>query len=136
MRYKYKKPRRFNLVSTFLLLVALTGAYLGWKFIPPYWQAWKVDDELNQLRNESADLSTLSPEHRDEMEGKIISRALDRVHALGVVDVPDFPVAVSFSPGYGYLVCRYRVVVKHPFVDRTTTLDFTRRVKLPSNKAL
>jgi hypothetical protein len=132
----YKSPRRINFVSLFLFLVLIGGAYAGWKFIPPYWQAWKVDEVLREARNEASDISTLDGDRRTSREHEVLDRTRRRILDLGIVDQPDYPIQLEFSPSYDMLYCRYRVIVRHVVGGKTTVLDMNRKVSMPTNKDL
>ena len=137
-RYRHRKPRSINLVSIGLVLLLAAGVYAGWKFIPVYYQAWKVDEILSELKNEASDLrtSTLSGASAGEFAAGICDRAVQRIHELGIIDQPDFPVRVEFSAGYADLIAHYRVVVTHPLVHKTTTIDFARTIAVPGGGGL
>ncbi len=40
------KPRRINVVSVSIGILLVAGIYFGWKLVPPYLDANKVDTEL------------------------------------------------------------------------------------------
>jgi hypothetical protein len=134
----YKQPRRINLVSTFLTLLVVAGIYAGWKFIPVYYQAWKVDDVLEEVRFQAADVrgGAISYGAQREMADKIQAAVLAKVRELGIVDQPDFPIEVAFTDGFAQLYVRYRVVVRHLLVKKTTTLEFKRTLDIPAGKGI
>jgi hypothetical protein len=114
MTYEYNKPRRLNLVSFVLLLIALAGAYLGYKFIPVYWQARKVDEELDMIKMRAATMYRMKDDVKQTVATEIVNAAVARMHEMGLEDYPDQPIQVWFAPDYGELHARYMVVVRHP----------------------
>jgi hypothetical protein len=127
---------RINFGRIFWLLFLVALAYGGWKFVPPYWQAWKVDEALREARNDASDLGTLNEGHRASREREVLERTRGRLRELGVVDQPDFPLELAFSPSYDLLYANYRVVIRHPLVNKTTVIDMRRKVSMPPVKGL
>lgn len=127
-RYNYKKPRTINWVSLLLFLFLGAAGYLGWKFVPVYYQREEVDSALSDLANQGLDLARYSPEARAAKESKLMTRAYERIRRLGVTDPS---LTVYFSPDYLYLHADYSVVIEHP-LDRRTILPFQRKAKIPS----
>lgn len=127
-RYNYKKPRAVNWVSVLLFLFLAAAGYLGWRFIPIYYQREEVDSALSDLANQGLDLARYSPEARAAKEAKLIARAHERLRRLGVTDPS---LTVYFSPDYLYLHADYSVVIEHP-LDQKTILLFQRQAKMPS----
>ncbi len=131
MSYAYRKPRRFNLVSTFMLLVLVAAVYLGWKFIPVYWQARKVDEELDSIKMRGATFYRLSDEVRQREADTIVNLAIARMHEMGLDDQPAQPIQVWFSPDYTELHARYQVIVQHPF-GKQTVMTMNRVREMPT----
>jgi hypothetical protein len=133
-QYNYKKPRRINVVSILMLLLLAGGVYAGVKFVPVYFQAFKVDSVLNDMKSQGLDLLRVTdPSVRQDSEDKIIGAAVEKIRDLGIIDHEDQPLEVWFSDNYTYFNAKYRVVVSHPF-DKHTTMTFHRKEKLPTEK--
>jgi hypothetical protein len=130
MTYQYKQPRRLNLVSFFMLLVAIGAGYAAVKFVPVYWQARKVDEALDEVKMPAATFHRLNPEARQSEADKIITNAIARLHDMGLNDEPNQPIQVWFSPDWRYLEAKYMVIVKHP-VGKPTVIVMDRRRELP-----
>jgi hypothetical protein len=130
MTYDYHKPRRLNLVSGFMLLLAIAGVYLGYKFIPVYWQARKVDEALDELKMPAATFFRMQDHYRRTEADKIIANSLARLHEMGLKDEPDQPIQVWFSPDWKYLEAKYMVIVKHP-VGKPTVMIMERKRDVP-----
>lgn len=127
-RYNYKKPRSINLVSVALVLLAVAAAYAGWKFIPHYWRAQKVDEALSDVGYRASDLYAIAEPSRRKREADLVEQARERLQALGVDD----PLLnVWFEPGRVH--ASYTVIVKHLFTARTTTLRFHRKGRIPGD---
>jgi hypothetical protein len=122
-----KKPRRIrriNVVSVLLALVVASGAYFGWKLIPVYYQAHKVDTILASHRRASAELDI----HRhNEREDEILEKVEKEVRELGIDDPY---MQVRFSPDYTSLHVDYSVEVRF-FFGKSKTLRFARSVEIP-----
>jgi hypothetical protein len=126
-RYNYKKPRAVNWVSVLLFLITVSAAYLGWKFVPVFYQREEVDSALADLANQGLDMARYSADARADKESKLIARTYQRLQRLGVDDPS---LVVYFSPDYAYLHADYSVVIEHP-LDQKTILPFQRKAKVP-----
>jgi hypothetical protein len=132
MTYDYNRPSRINLVSVFFLLVIVGGVYASVKFVPVYWQGKQVDRELDELKLRAGDFGRLADDVRRSSSEAIVVQAIARIHELGIDDEPDQPVQVWFTPDYGELHARYRVVVAHPAnVVKPTVITMERSVEVP-----
>jgi hypothetical protein len=130
MTYDYNKPRRLNFVSFFVLLLALAAAYAGWKFVPVYWQARKVDEALDEIKMSGATFYRMNPQVRQAEADKILARSIARLHEMGLKDEPDQPIQVWFSPNFEKLQAKYMVIVKHP-VGKPTVMIMEREREMP-----
>jgi len=127
MTYDYNKPRRLNLVSFFMLIVVVAGAYLGYKFIPVYWQAHKIDEELDMIKMRGAAMYRMNDDAKSNIADTIVNASIAKIHEMGIEDTPDQPIQVWFSPEYDELHARYQVVVQHPGGKQTIlTMDRVR----------
>lgn len=130
MTYQYNKPRRLNIVSFLMLIAAAAGGYAGWKFIPVYWQARKVDQILDEEKMAGASFHRMKDELRPGVAEQIVAKAVTRIYELGVEDVGEQPLQVWFSPDWTELNAKYQVVVRHP-VGEPTVLTMERKVDVP-----
>ncbi len=134
--YNYKKPRSFNLVSMFLLLLVAAGVYGAWKFGPPYWKRYKVDEILNEQKNVAGELQYMNSSSRVAIENKVLGEVYRRIKDdVGIEDTEEQPLQVGFANDYSYLWVKYQIVVKHPFGKRTK-LDVERRATVPKTRGL
>ncbi len=116
-----------NPVAALLALVVAAGIYGGIKFIPPYWQANKVDNVLSTAKWEAAEIPLYGG---GSMADALLERVKDDVIALGV---DERTLDVYFAPDYTSIHADYVVVVSHPF-DKTTTLEFERSLDIPRDE--
>lgn len=119
---KPRRVRRINVVSVLLILVVASGAYFGWKLIPVYYEAQKVDTILAGYRRESAELEIYKYTKREDA---LLDRVADDVMELGIDDP-----AVYFSDDYSSLHVDYSKEVRF-FFGKSITLDFERSVEIP-----
>lgn len=133
MTYDYNKPRRLNVVSLLLLLIVLAAGYAGWKFVPVYWQARKVDQVLDEEKMAAASIDRLRDDARATTADSVVAKAVTRIYEMGIEDQAEQPLQVWFDADYGALNARYQVVVRHPVVDKTTIMTMDRRVAVPKD---
>lgn len=133
MGYDHKRPRRVNLVSGFLTLVAAAAIYLGVKFLPVYWQNKKVDHALDETAVKASTFGRLTEDSRRAEAAKLVDAAIASLHDLGVEDQLDQPIQVWFSPEYDELHARYTTIVQHNFgtLIKPTVLSMHRVVRVP-----
>ena len=118
-----KRIRRINFVSVSVILVVVAGAYFGWKFIPVYYQAHKVDTILQGHRRESTEID----KHRtDKTEDRILGEVTEELRELGIEDPR---MKVYFAPDYTSLHVDYSVEVRF-FFGKSKTLYFERSVEI------
>ena len=130
-KYDYHKPRRLNLVSGFIGLVILAAIYAGWKFIPVYWQARKVDAALDEIKLPAAEFVFKNEDVKTQEGERMLAAAIARLHDMGIDDMPDQPLQVWWGPDYTELHAKYRVIVTHPAILKPTILDMERVRKVP-----
>jgi hypothetical protein len=136
-RYDYsRKPRSINGVSLFVLLILAGAGYAGWKFGPVYWQAQKVDEALDEIKLEVANIEDWKMDDKVAAQRKISAKAIARIHELGIEDQEDQPVEVFFSPDYRYIQAKYEIIVRHPVLLKPTKMIMNRKVRIPRTRAL
>ena len=113
-----------NPVAAFLALAVGAGIYAGFKFIPPYWQANKVDNVLTAVKWEAAEIPLYGG---GTAADTLVERVRNDVIALGDDEAP---LDVYFAPDYTSIHADYVVVVTHPF-GKTTTLELQRALEIP-----
>jgi len=119
---KPHRVRRINVVSVLLALLVVSGAYFGWKIIPVYYEAQKVDTILASYRRESAELEVHKyTSHEEKLKDRIAAEVMD----LGIDD-PD----VYYDEDYTSLHVDYSVEVRF-FFGKSITLHFERSVEIP-----
>ena len=131
MTYDYNKPRRLNLVSFFLLVLVAAGVYLGYKFVPVYWQARKVDQELDEIKMRGATMYRMKEDVKMQTAEQIVNASLARLYEMGIEDTPDQPVQVWFEPDFSALNARYQIIVRHPG-GKQTLMTMERQRPMPS----
>ncbi len=109
-----------------MAIVALVavGIYFGWKFIPVYWQAQKVENILAGYKQEASEISLHG---QDSRESSIIDRVREDLIELGIDDPRPL---VKFGPGYKSLGVTYKVEVRFLF-GKSKTLEFDTSVDVP-----
>jgi hypothetical protein len=121
MTVRYNRPRRLNLVSFVFLLAGLASLYGLFKFGPPYYRRWKAAGVVSDLANK------LYAERRRPDETSLISdfqkELRDRFRDIGIDESmvqPEFQRSLSRVR----VQVRYLEIIRHPLVNKTTTLEF------------
>ena|SRR5215467_10416430 len=133
MTYDYRKPRRLNFVSFLMLVALVVGAYLGWKFIPVWWQSRQVDEELDTFAVQAVQFPRYTDEVRQRDGEKIVTSAIIALHQMGIQDQADQPLEVWFSPDWSELHARYEIIVQHNLANlvKPTVMRMHRIRKVP-----
>ena len=113
-----------NPVTIGLTLLLVAGVYAGWKFIPPYWQAQKVDNALSAVKWEASKIKLVEHDGRDE---ELLARLREKLGKLGI---EQRYLNVYFAPNYTSVHADYYVFVHHLF-GKTTKLEFRRKLAIP-----
>ena len=117
-------PSRINPVSVAVVLLVAGAIYLGWKFIPVYWQAQKVENLLDGYKQEASEIRL---HERDSREEQILDRIRNDVIELGIDDPR---LLVQFGPDYKTLSVSYKVEIRFIF-GKSKTLEFNPTVDVP-----
>jgi hypothetical protein len=120
----YKQPRKINFVSITLWLLVLSLGYGAWKFGPPYYRRFSVKSILDTTSNRCRG-RLLPAEQVDQLEKK----AEREIRALGIEGT--IRVKIEIRSTDVRVVASYAEVVHHPFVERTTTVEFRPEVVRP-----
>jgi hypothetical protein len=124
----YKQPRRFNWVSMPVYLVIAAAIYCGAQFGPHVWRNLTVDeivrDAVNQYwyQTRGTSASEAPQELREGVERKILAAA---------PDARDLELSFDRESTDLRVTARYHIVVKHPFVKKTTKLSFAPTAATP-----
>ena len=123
---KYRTPRKFNIVSVFMLAIVAAGGYWMWVFFPVYWDAFTVDHLLREGASALYRLSQLKePDRSAQMRALLIKVKSDAVRLAHITD-PDFDVSLDLDGDNVKMRCEYTVVVHHPIGAYTTVLQIKR----------
>lgn len=120
------KPRRINVVSVTLILMLVAGVYMGWKLIPPYLQAGKVDTALAAAKNELGKHDTRVGD--DSRVRGVLERLRNHLIELGIDD-PELQVGLERGEEKHTVFARYRVEVGL-LLGGSITLKFHRTVSM------
>jgi hypothetical protein len=124
-----QRPRRINPVSVGVVLLLVGLGYLGYKFVPVYWNARKVDDVLDAARFKA---SEIDPYRGQDLADRLLEQVTDDIVELGVD--PTY-LEVYFEGDYTSLHADYTVFVHLPF-GKTVTLEFARKVDIPPGRGI
>jgi hypothetical protein len=120
MAGKYDKPSRLNLVSVVFFLLLAGAAYGAIQFGPPYYRRWKAAGVLSEsVSKYYAD--RLKP--GDEGQIRVRTELLAKLKEVGIAD-PAVQTSFRKAQTAVSIDVTYHEVVKHWFVDKTTTLEF------------
>jgi hypothetical protein len=118
---------RLNVVNVALALIAASLVYLGWTFIPVYWQAHKVDNALSEVKWEASRINLYEDDPRGEA---MLERLRQAAYDL---KIDDRFLEVYFSEDHTSVHMDYVVDVRH-FFGKTTSLEFHRKQEIPQAK--
>ena len=124
-QYNYKKPSGFNFVTLLLLLLALAGAYWGWKFGPVYWNRFKAEEILHEGSAEASGIRRMNEASQLQIEQKVVASVTERLEARGIG--AENQLTVYFEGHYATLNADYVVTVKHP-IGKPTLVHVHRSV--------
>ena len=111
-----------NIVTIFLTLVLAAGIYGAVQFGPIYYRKWQVKSVLSDLTK-----SRLTDESGQTSVGEKVRQIQEfakmRIRKLEVKD-PGLQVTITATETRVEAAASYREVVKHPWINKTTTLYF------------
>ena len=119
-----KKIRSINPVSVGLVLLVAAAIYFGWKLIPVYWQAHKVQNALEAGRSEAMKINLIQDDPREE---RILEDLVERIRDMGVQD--DY-LDVYFMYDYSEIHAEYSRDIEF-FWGKTWHKEFHRKVTVP-----
>ena len=123
---KYKKPGKVNFVSFLLFVGLLAGGYAGYQFGPHYYHKWKAKGILSDAANQA-----YPKRHKEDWDlqaylSELQTKTEKRLKELGIED-PALRVKVTIHPTEIIAEANYKVVIKHPLVNKQTVLYFRPR---------
>lgn len=120
---RYKKPRKLNFVSFLLILAALGAGYAGFQFGPHYYHKWKARGILSDAANRCYPKRMSEGIELFDFLQELQNKTTKRLREMGIED-PKMKVKITMGAKEITAQASYVVVIKHPFVDKTTTLYF------------
>jgi hypothetical protein len=124
MAGKYDKPSRFNLVSFIFFLVVAGLVYGAIQFGPPYYRRWKAAAVISEMVNRFYADRLKGGDASTEVQNHIRTELLSKFKEVGIDD-PAVQTTFRKSATAVSIDATYHEVVKHWFVNKTTTLEFT-----------
>jgi hypothetical protein len=121
----YSSPRRFNWVTTILLLALAGGGYWLWKFFPIYFTAWQVDHALSEGTARTYSIVRMPEPSRSSAIRDIEAQVQAHIVALGISD-PEMSLRIEMTDRTASAVCDYTVVVQHALVAKTSAVHLHR----------
>jgi hypothetical protein len=129
---RYVKPRKFNIVSFLLLLIAAAGIYSAVQFVPPYYRKWKAQGVISEAANKvyprrmlEGGGETFITQIRDETERQL--------RDIGIKD-PTLRITIEKSLAQVSVSAEYIEIVKHPLVNKQTTMTFRPHAMVEATK--
>ncbi len=120
---RYKKPRKLNFVSFLLAVAALAAGYSGFQFGPHYYHKWKAKGILSDAANRAYPKRMKEGWELHEFLTALQTKTEKRLKDVGIED-PKLDVKITMGQKDIVAKASYVVIVKHPFVDKKTTLYF------------
>lgn len=124
---RYGAPRRLNVVTLTMLVLALGAGYWFWRFFPAYFDSWTVDHALREAANAIYKASRLRDPDRSRELKDIVNRCRKEIVEKAGIKDPELEVEIEFDDENAFAMANYKVVVTHPGTTRTTTLHFKRK---------
>lgn len=115
----YSKPSKVNLVSVLFFAGLVSLVYGGIFFGPAYWRKFQVSEVLDEVANKCRGNRVPNEDRIEEIKQK----ARQQILALGVED-QGARVYVQMRPKEVTVSADYKEVIRHPLINRTTTLHF------------
>jgi len=121
---KFDKPSRLNLVSFIVFLALAAGVYSAIQFGPAYYRRWKAAGVVSEMVSKFFGERLKGGEGSTEVENRLRPELLTRLKEVGIDDTT---VQATFRKSITAVSIEvaYREVIRHPFVNKTTTLEFT-----------
>ena len=120
MPVTYKKPGRLNVVSFLFLVAGIAGLYWAVQFGPAYYRRWQAAGVVSDIGNKLYAARMRGPESDAALRQELATR----LGELGIDETTVQP-AIQKSTTAVDLTVTYREVIRHPLIDKTSTLTFT-----------
>lgn len=102
-----KEPRALNPVSVLMYVFVAAVLYGGWKYIPPYYQSYRVGSALGDVRR---DAGRFIPGTGDPREGSLFEQLRRDVLDKGV---DESTLSIYWGPENKSLHVEYTVMIHH-----------------------
>ena len=122
----YKQPRRLNVVSGALLLLAAAGGYWMYKFFPVYLEAWSVDHILHEGASRVYKIQMMGEPDRTETLTKLVDNAKADIRKKSGVSDPELVVNLTLEQTTATMTADYKVKVYHDWVGKTSMVNLHR----------
>ena len=135
MATSYKQPSGINIVS--LAFLALLGAagYGAWKWGPPYYSAWKVEQILHDGGSAIPSWVGQPPALRAQNEVELAQKLKSQIQDLGITD-PALSVTVTDDGTDAHLTADWTVMIQTSGTStRPARTSSTRKPSSPSRPA-
>ncbi|HXU69721.1 MAG TPA: hypothetical protein VN947_10355 [Polyangia bacterium] len=120
----YGQPRRLNAVTFVMILMALAAGYWVWRFFPVYFDGWSVDHLLKEAASKTYRLNRLDEPERTKELTALVNKTKADIAKQGNVTDPDLLVNLDIEGNNVAVSADYKVIVTHPYINKTTTLHF------------
>lgn len=120
----YGQPRRLNAVTIVMILMALAAGYWVWRFFPAYFDGWSVDHLLKEAASKTYRLNRLNEPERTKQLTELVNKTKADIAKQGNVSDPDLLVNLDIDGNNVAVSADYKVIVTHPYINKTTTLHF------------
>ena len=120
----YGQPRRLNAVTFVMILMALAAGYWVWRFFPVYFDGWSVDHLLKEAASKTYRLNRLNEPERTKELTALVNKTKADIAKQGNVTDPDLLVNLDIEGNNVAVSADYKVIVTHPYINKTTTLHF------------
>jgi hypothetical protein len=123
MARPYRQPRRFNLVSFLLLLLAAAAIYGAVQFSPAYYRKWEAQGIISESANAVYPRRFVQGWKATEFQEEVKERTIRELRKAGIDD-PGLQVRIEADRHQVKVGASYAEHVVHPFIDKTTVLHF------------
>ena len=117
-------PSRLNVVSFLFLAAAVAGIYWLVQFGPAYYRRWQASSAAAELTNRLYANRLRSGEGESAVLDEIRQELNARLRQIGI-DETTAQISFQKNSAMAQVTVSYREVVRHPLVNKSTTLDFT-----------
>ncbi len=114
-----QEPSSFNLVSLLMLLFVVGVAYLGWKYVPVYWQKQQIQEMM------MSEVMLANRRDDDKLREQILRKmAMD----FGYEELLPEDVEISRTEGWIEATVYYQVNVEH-YYDKVHSFVLTAHIR-------